>query len=69
MSLTKLLKKNPPELAQMSDKEKVDLFKSATQERNMSFRFLQGYQPYKAILVGMAIGVGVSLISSNSNSN
>jgi len=65
MSLTKLLKKSPEEIKKMTDAEKVEQFKTATQDRNVSFPFLGGYTPYKMLLVGAAIGVGVSLIFPN----
>ena len=49
MSLLKLLKKNPKELAEMSSSEKMEQFKTATQERNKSFSALQGFSPFKVV--------------------
>ena len=50
MSLLKLLKKNPKELAEMSSSEKMEQFKTATQERNKSFSALKGFLHLKLLL-------------------
>lgn len=63
MSLLKLLKKNSKELSEMSDSEKVEQFKTATQERNTSFTSLQGFSPFKALTAGVILGIGFSYIS------
>lgn len=63
MSLLKLLKKNPKELAEMSSSEKMEQFKTATQERNKSFSALQGFSPFKVLTAGVILGIGVSYIS------
>tara|TARA_B100000900_G_scaffold410034_1_gene426988 strand:- start:5129 stop:5341 length:213 start_codon:yes stop_codon:yes gene_type:complete len=63
MSLLKLLKKNPEELSKMSNSEKVEQFKTATQERNVSFTLIQGFSPFKVMTAGVILGIGVSYIS------
>lgn len=67
MSLLKLLNKNPSELSQMTDSEKLEQFKTATQERNKSFNTLERFSPFKALTMGVILGIGVSFISRSSS--
>ena len=67
MSLLKLLNKNPSELSQMTESEKLEQFKTATQERNKSFNTLESFSPFKALTIGVILGIGVSFISKSSS--